>query len=81
MNIMRVSVYISGYGVVTVYSKEEYELVLAAREFLEEGVVESCMELLAALEVVRKRRAMHVAELLDEKLAKVIASGKCPDLG
>lgn len=76
----RYAVSISGYGVVTVYGDNEYQLIKVVKNFFERGEVSSCTELLSALEILRKRRSIHIAGVLDEKLAKVIGSGACPDL-
>lgn len=68
---------ISGYGVVTAYNREEHHLLEVVRDFLERGELRSCTELLAALELLRKRRSIYIAMVLDDRLARVIEGGAC----
>lgn len=67
-------------GVVTIYDESELELLLTAKKFLETGVHDSCLDLLSSLELLRKRRAVRISQILDERLAQVIGSGECADL-
>lgn len=71
---------IPGLGVIYVYHEDELRLVDKVKKFIERGEIDSCIDLLTALEMLRKKRNVHAANVLDDRLAVVIANGKCPDL-
>lgn len=75
-----VHVVIKNYGIVTAYSDEELNVLMAVKRFLEDGEIESCRDLLSALELLQKRRNINLYSKLDDELYRVLSNNECPDI-